>query len=137
MNEGLHYLPLVQTRRDKLAEDGNHYSKEFLDCEVCERNTSGNQRLSMRCGWRPESEWLWNSGPYPEAECCPGYTMRLADVHEAARAYSWSQRGELNLLYDDKPTPLLRSCVDYLTVGVRNAEREYMREQRKEMKHRG
>lgn len=48
--------------------------------------------------WRPAAGY---SGPVPTA--CPGYTTQLPEVIEAARAWSYWQKGELSHLTGGKP----------------------------------
>ena len=52
--------------------------------------------------------------PFPESTVCPGYSVRLPEVSEAARAFSWSKRGGLVPLYGARELP--RCAVDAIDI---------------------
>lgn len=65
--------------------------------------------------------------PIPEADICPGYTIQLPEVMEAARAFAWRESGSLSSVYSGRLPPYAIDCIDILSGAVRGAEREAIR----------
>ena len=125
----------MQSKRGELADDGIREAETYLECESCLARLDAAERASMRCGLLTRDVWRDGLRPYPEAEVCPGYTIRLPEVIETSRALLWAQRGELRLYFEPfELTPLARDCVDLLDSAVKSAERELLRESRERMK---
>ncbi len=104
---------------------------DFLDCDRCPDTLA---RRALGCGWLPESERVASDRPFPEASVCPGYTTRLPEVMEAARAMSWTKRGGLVPLYgNERLPPVAIDAIDVLEGACNEAERDAMRAQREEM----
>jgi hypothetical protein len=82
-------------------------------------------RQRIGCGWelvqikpRPWTPENLDSGwvaPKGYVDVCPGYTTKLPEVIEAARArLHWKEGGGLRDFCDDTPTDQLRVCVEIL-----------------------
>jgi hypothetical protein len=118
----------VQARRSKQTD--HDLPGDFLDCDTC---TDALTRRCFGCGWLPESEWLAGDRPFPEASVCPGYSTRLPEVIEAARALSWQKRGGLLPLYGNRRLPDVAADAMDILEGARNeAEAAHYREMRQE-----
>lgn len=92
----------------------------------------------MGCGFLPESARRPGLRPFPEATVCPGYSTRLPEVYEAARALHWAKRGGLGPVYGQGQLPQAAlDAIDILDGAANELERETYRKQREEMKRRG
>ncbi len=70
--------------------------------------------------------------PFPEASVCPGYTTRLPEVIEAARALTWSKRGGLAPVYGPGRLPQVAiDAIDILESNINAVEARTFRERRK------
>lgn len=122
-------LPELQARRDKDVTDG--LPPTFLDCDTCLVTATETERASLHCGYLPQAEWLDDLRPFPECATCPGYSTRLPEVAEAARALSWSKRGGLVPLYGTRELPACAvDAVDILDAAANKVERDAIRAQR-------
>jgi len=111
-----------------MAREGAvEYAREYLNCSDCESSKDVETRSGMNCGRLPPEKRRPQMPPFPEASVCPGYLISLPLVAEAARALAWRRDGQLSLLYDETPTPLLRDAVDVLDVAAKEQEREELR----------
>lgn len=100
----------------------------FLDCESCLVTATEETRACLHCGFLPQRQWLEGDRPYPEASVCPGYSIRLPEVLEAARALAWSKRGGLVPLYGVRRLPPAAvDAIDILDGAASKVERELMR----------
>lgn len=72
-----------------------------------------------------ESEWSgarlyprpkgWPFAPEDEPDTCPGYLVSLPTVLEAARCWSWGERGQLSVpLEGREPTGVLTLLIEAL-----------------------
>lgn len=136
-------LPWVSAQRERLKDptdlfpQGDPMADDYLDCGACRRMTSRAQRAGMACGWMPESErtgyeFMHPDGAPEDIKVCPGYTVNLPEVNEAARALSWRQDGQLTEFYDgEKPTRPLRDAMDLIAAESKRVERHSLRETKK------
>lgn len=120
---------MLQARRDDDIKDG--LPPTFLDCDSCLVTATETERASLHCGYLPASEHLDGLRPYPECSVCPGYSIRLPEVYEAARALSWSKRGGLVPLYGARELPgCAVDAIDILDAAAGKAERDAIRRER-------
>ena len=106
---------------------------DFLDCDACQTNFTLTERRCFGCGWLPPGEHIAGDRPYPEASVCPGYTTRMPEVCEAARARSWAGRGGLVPLYGSRPLPQVAlDAIDMLENAINEVEARTYRERRAE-----
>jgi hypothetical protein len=72
--------------------------------------TTHTIRQFLGCGYEPQIEraqpWV-PQGFDGKAEHCAGYTSRLPQVIEVARAFLHWEKGQLQLRHDDPPAALL------------------------------
>jgi hypothetical protein len=116
----------VQARRDQQIKDG--IPPDFLDCDACLVTTTEQERACLGCGFLPKEGWLLGDRPFPEASVCPGYSTRIPEVYEAARALSWSKRGGLVPLYGvRKLPPAAVDAIDILEGAASKVERDILR----------
>ncbi len=119
----------MQARRAKQLD--NELPGDFLDCDACPPDPI--TRRCLGCGFVPSSEWLVGDRPFPEAGVCPGYSTRLPEVIEAARALSWQKRGGVAPLYGNVQLPgVAIEALDILEGARNEAESEHYREQARE-----
>lgn len=124
----------MQAKRDEIADKSDgaaDYAKIWLDCPACPYND--RERANADCGWLPKSQRRPGLRPFSEAPVCPGYLITQPEVYEAARALAWQRKGQMELLYDQPPTPALRDAVDILDAACGEVEREHLRKQRREL----
>lgn len=57
---------------------------------------------------------------------CPGYTTSLPEVHEAAMARKWAERGMLKDREDGDVSTLMFAAIDLLDVGISEVEQAEM-----------
>lgn len=82
----------------------------------------------MRCGFVPPEEHQTGLVAFPECEVCPGYSSRLPEVIEAARALSWSKRGGVTPLYGSRELPACAvDAIDVLEGAANKVERATLR----------
>lgn len=121
----------MQARRTKQVDDGA--PGDFLDCDTCLGEYPLETRRCFHCGWLREDEWLTGDRPFPEASVCPGYSTRLPEVAEAARALSWSKRGGLAPVYGVRKLPQVAiDAIDIIEVARSEVEAKHYRELRRE-----
>lgn len=80
-------------------------------------------RQQLGCGWDPP---LVNIKPTPwtpqnlsaewkgDVDVCPGYTTKLPEVIEIARAHLYFSKGDLGAFCDESPSDRLREGVEIL-----------------------
>ncbi len=73
----------------------------------------------------------FDAGGRVKTSVCPGYTITLPEVYETCRALWWRKDGQLEHLYDDPLTPVMRVCIDYLASAISETERDVMKAQKK------
>lgn len=82
------------------------------------------------------SQHIAGDRPFPEATVCPGYTTRLPEVFEAARALVWTKRGGLVPLYGSTQLPPAAvNAIDFLDSRCNEVEARTMREDREAVSH--
>jgi hypothetical protein len=113
--EGARLLPWFQetARRDRAA------AKYLLNCEACMTDNPPELRRAMGCGYIP-------GAPAPAAApagcevpvtVCVGYSTKLPEVAEAARARLWWSKGQLrDWCEGDEPTIPLRLCIEEMEI---------------------
>lgn len=96
----------------------------LADCETCMLNTTKPERQANGCGYEPPAPprvlvqvWTPPTGrvgfnlgkatpTHPRGQysptTCAGYTTKLPEVLEAARASAWLKRGDLRAFVDDE-----------------------------------
>ena len=120
-------LPWVQWHRDRLADDGDPFADQYLNCTNCQTLCDSGTRKMWHCGWLPATAWCGIGFRLPvgapEPTMCPGYTISLPEVIEAGRAMLWRNHGQLQELYDVPITQALRDCVDILNFEIKRVER--------------
>ncbi len=90
----------------------------------------------MHCGFIVPAKRLAGLRPFDEAAVCPGYTTRLPEVFEAARALSWTKRGGLGSLYGEGALPPCAvEAIDVLESSANTVERRVLREAREGVNH--
>ena len=96
MIEGVRLLPFLFA-----ASRLNPKAPRPYDCKICMDSYPEKQRRSFRCGWIADRDWVPVEklvrrpvgGGHPNPGTCPGYTTQLPQVHEAARAWGWWDKG--------------------------------------------
>lgn len=99
-----------------------------MDCTQCKERLGRQERAAIRCGWIPQSQHLSGLRPFPEAETCPGYSIGLPEVSEAARLLGWANRGCLSSYVAGELPPAAADAVDILNSAVKEAEAAIIRE---------
>ena len=134
MTEGLRNLPRVQADRERQLDDGTPEDEvaAWLNCEDC--NFDHEQRRLFRCGWIPTSQHLDGGGVFEDSSICPGYTIGLPEVFEAARLLVWRREGAIAALARLPLPPIAALAVDLLDSEQKRIERDDLRRQRREMK---
>lgn len=106
MIEGLRQLPWFESA----ARDEAMSVAMFRNCEKCMRDYPRSQRQEMACGYEEPiaGALAWRHRGYAcdeetQPTTCPGYTTRLPEVIEAARAYVHWEKGELGSFVGRKP----------------------------------
>lgn len=137
MISGLRALPRVQTERNRQRDEGSPFADAHMNCTECPQMFDAVARAEMRCGWMPTSEWLDSGMPNHAEAVCPGYSIQLPEVIEAARALSWRNHGGLEPLYGREEFPLPPQAAAYIDVldgAVKASEADEMRRIREESK---
>ena len=109
-----------------------------------EANTK-QSRAAWHCAWMPRREWTGYGFVPPKdwpprldkdedetvtawyQRCrelaCPGYSVQLPEVIEAARLYRWFDKGSLRDALGDTPvTPKLRDSLDIFASAISEVE---------------
>ena len=79
------------------------------------------------CGWVPPEDWkeCRDKRVVPGADMvpsvCPGYSITLPQVHQAAQAWGWWSKGQLAMRFPE-PTDVLLDLIDIFNGGVNGAE---------------
>lgn len=128
-------LPWVLGYRQQLEDDDDPFAHEWMDCNACIRRTNEKTRALQGCGWLPKEDrgdqFVQPDG-FPQPTICPGYSIRLPEVLEVARARAWRKDGQLRELYDGKPlTDLLKFYIDMMGAAEKDAENHRYRQIRK------
>lgn len=105
-----------------------------MDCAECKQRLTKTERASLWCGWVKTEERLSGLRPFPEAEVCPGYTIALPEVIEAARLLGWANRNALSSYVAGELPPVAADAVDILDASVKEVERDAIRESSEKMK---
>lgn len=103
------------------------------DCEKCMQATTQQNRQGRGCGYEPRPAGLrvmpWqpplNKLGYKHAlpTICAGYTTRLPEVTEIARAHTHWQKGELvSFLGGEQPTELVKGYLEVLDAELSAVE---------------
>lgn len=104
-----------------LAANERLKGREMYECGACMRAYNKHHRKMMKCGHIPQREWLPTrdlrvvpGAPLIDDKppaVCPGYTKRLPVVQEAARAWAYWEKGQLQLRHP-QPTEMLMTLID-------------------------
>ena len=99
---------------------------------TCKEHKTETERAGMRCGWMESHAWRDEQLMAHDEEVCPGYSISLPEVIEAARLMQWRNHGSLAALVEDLPLPPAAAlCVDILAGAVQAVESEAMAAARK------
>lgn len=107
-----------------------------MTCTGCQKAVPARQRAHMGCGWLPPSDRVSSRArprvpgvaPSEDAdELCPYYATALPQVHEAAIAWLWRDKGQLQLRYR-QPSPRLLDAIDVYHGAVMAAQDYLQRE---------
>ena len=140
---GLKLLPRLFYLRDKQKEDFNDpYADEWLDCGSCMARYDHTRRARWGCPRVPEESRSWVDGRAEietafqmELDECPGFSVSLPEVYEAARAAQWANDGQLDAYYEGEPvTRLAIEYIDTFRASIKELEASVAREQRREIK---
>ncbi len=128
MIEALRVLPWShEAQRRKNYGDPN--SGYLVDCNRCRENTKREMREGVGCPyerpnpharpWQPSNLDSMHSG---EFTICPGYTTRLPEVIEVARArLHWSKGSLLTFCGGEQPSEMLNVCIEILEGSTNEA----------------
>lgn len=135
MISGLRMLPRVQVDRQRQRDDGSPFADEHMDCTSCKAKPDHEMFApEWRCGWLDASAHRDGMAPHEE-DVCPGYSIQMPEVIEAAQALHWRNSGSLAALYEDMPLPpVLVGYVNALAGAVSEVEADTMRAAREEAK---
>lgn len=123
MIEGLRLLPWFY-------EAVNHDPEGMAmlsDCENCKASMTRSARRAIACGYEVESAGAlaWDhrvhKGNAPAV--CAGYTCKLPEVVEIARAYAHWENGSIESFCDGAPPELVQIALEVLAGSVREIER--------------
>lgn len=95
MREGLRFLPWLQRQ----FRDDRSIVEHLADCSECKKMTTQIDRQEWGCGYEQPLVGLrvrpWKHGGCPGADptACPGYTTKLPEVAEVARARMHAKNG--------------------------------------------
>lgn len=128
-------LPWVSAHREQQKDEGN-VKDMYLDCKACNKRTTPSTRAMMLCGWVDESEHIGSLAPTPPGApnptVCPGYTIQLPEVYEAARALGWKKDGCIREFYPDGLTAIAIDALDTVDSAINSVQRHAIRKSRRE-----
>lgn len=113
------------------------------DCTRCKKLNNSDTRQAMGCGYEPalpaeklQPLWLPQGFRPPEPNedgepvqfptVCPGYTVRLPEVIEIARARMHWLKGELSNFCDDKPVEMLMIGIEIMDASATDLHNAHM-----------
>lgn len=112
--------------RGHQQRQGNSNAETWASCGPCLRAVEDGGvdrgiRAAWGCGWLPASERTGPGMAPPqaqiEASVCCGYTIRLPEVFEAARALAWRRDGQVREFYgDDEITDIAKDAIDAMAI---------------------
>lgn len=116
-------------------------------CDMCKTRTTYAQRRSFLCGWIRQEDWLPVERRQPNAcvvpgspivkpVVCPAYAAALPKAQEAARAYTWWDKGQLLVRYPEASEELMQH-VEMFAAERQSAEVYYLDQRQKEAKRHG
>lgn len=126
MIEGLRHLPwfyeALRRSPDEMALLG--------DCSECKRTRPRAARVSMGCGYEPAPAsgtpvivWTHEGWKHEPATICPGYSCRLPEVLEIARARLHWDKGQLGTFCEGQPSELIMIGIEILEGSASELER--------------
>lgn len=138
--EGVRLLPWLELAARESKETVAH----LRDCKTCMKERSVESRQMMGCGYEKPSPFAapWShtafkrpadadpDRPYPTV--CAGYTTKLPEVVEAARAHFHSERETFSSLVGKRATPHLMTCIELMASEVNAVQAWSMRDKTKE-----
>lgn len=107
-------------------------------CEACRETRPAHVRQLWRCAYEAPVDHgqAWNGLGYdgPDPQTCPGYTTRLPETIELARAWRWWDKGQLDRFIGQggELTDGARIGIELFEGQVRALESFIIKEQRDE-----
>lgn len=130
-----------RARERQATELNDSRADEWLNCDACVAQFTEKQRAGMACARVPEKDRARGDlsslehALGAELDECPGDSLTLPQVIEAARAATWAKDGLLKEFYEGQPlTRLVLNCVEVLRASVSQVERENFKEAREKAK---
>lgn len=114
-----------------------------MECNRCQSSIPYRHRTRMGCGWVSKRDWASQvsiprvPGTEPGAfTICPYYAATLPQVQEAAIAWTWRDKGQLQLRYE-KPAPVLLDLIDVYHGAVHQAQDYLLAENQRKVRAHG